>query len=147
MIEFCSPENQNEWLHLRSELWPDDSEEDLLLDIEDMLAEPENYVQALFRMSTGEVTAFVEASVRTDYVNGTTTTPVVFLEGIYVQSAHRGYGIATKLIQFVTEWALDNGYSEMASDVLLENTESQKLHEALGFSETERVVYYCKSLV
>lgn len=147
MIEFCSPENQDEWLQLRSELWPDDSKEDLLLDIEDMLAEPESYAQALFRMSTGEAVGFVEASVRTDYVNGTSTTPVVFLEGVYVQPAHRGYGIATKLIQFVTDWALDNGYSEMASDVLLENTDSQKMHEALGFEETERVVYYCKSLL
>lgn len=98
-------------------------------------------------MSTGEAVGFVEASVRTDYVNGTSTTPVVFLEGVYVQPAHRGYGIATKLIQFVTDWALDNGYSEMASDVLLENTDSQKMHEALGFEETERVVYYCKSLL
>lgn len=48
MIEFCSPENQDEWLQLRSELWPDDSKEDLLLDIEDMLAEPEATLRRCF---------------------------------------------------------------------------------------------------
>ncbi|TCS43277.1 aminoglycoside 6'-N-acetyltransferase [Reinekea marinisedimentorum] len=147
MIEFCSTETQNEWLKLRSELWSDDTEEDLQLDIDDMLAEPDHFVQALFRLSDGEVAGFVEASVRSDYVNGTSTTPVVFLEGIYVIPKHRGYGIAAKLIQFITDWAIENGYSELASDVLLENTESQQMHEALGFEETERVVYYCKSLV
>lgn len=147
MIEPCSLDNLEDWLHLRYQLWPDDTLEDHRFDMEDMLTEPERYVQALFRLSSGDAAGFVEASLRSDYVNGTATTPVFFLEGIYVAPEHRGYGIAGKLIQFISEMAREFGCSELASDVLLENRDSQKMHEALGFSETERVVYYCKSLV
>jgi aminoglycoside 6'-N-acetyltransferase I len=38
------------------------------------------------------------------------------------------------------------GCSEFASDTLLDNVESHKFHAALGFQETERVVYFRKIL-
>jgi aminoglycoside 6'-N-acetyltransferase I len=34
----------------------------------------------------------------------------------------------------------------MASDAFLDNSASHQMHGALGFSETERVVYFRKSL-
>jgi aminoglycoside 6'-N-acetyltransferase I len=34
----------------------------------------------------------------------------------------------------------------MASDALLENTDSHAMHRALGFEEAERVVYFRKLL-
>ena len=34
-----------------------------------------------------------------------------------------------------------------ASDVLVDNTGSQNMHRALGFEETDRVVYYRKPLL
>lgn len=34
----------------------------------------------------------------------------------------------------------------MASDALLDNAGSHAFHEAVGFEETERVVYFRKSL-
>ncbi|TXR54373.1 aminoglycoside 6'-N-acetyltransferase [Reinekea thalattae] len=147
MIEHCSEENQQQWLALRCELWPDDSPEDHQLDIDNLLAEPEQFVQAIFRLSDDQAVGFIEASIRSEYVNGTSTTPIVFLEGIYVKESHRGYGIAKKLLQFITEWALDNGFTELASDALVSNRSAQQFHQGLGFEETERVVFYCKSLL
>ena len=38
------------------------------------------------------------------------------------------------------------GYTEFGSDVELSNYSSQLMHEALGFEQTEKVVYYRKSL-
>ncbi|KJT50368.1 Aminoglycoside 6'-N-acetyltransferase, partial [Salmonella enterica subsp. enterica serovar Heidelberg str. RI-11-013343] len=38
----------------------------------------------------------------------------------------------------------DKGCREMASDTTPENTISQKVHQALGFEETERVIFYRK---
>jgi aminoglycoside 6'-N-acetyltransferase I len=35
---------------------------------------------------------------------------------------------------------------ELASDALLDNNGSHAMHEALGFTETERVVYFRKAL-
>jgi aminoglycoside 6'-N-acetyltransferase I len=38
------------------------------------------------------------------------------------------------------------GCTELASDALLDNQASHAMHEALGFAETERVVYFLKPL-
>jgi aminoglycoside 6'-N-acetyltransferase I len=38
------------------------------------------------------------------------------------------------------------GCSEFASDVVLINKVGQQVHEALGFNESERVVFYSKRL-
>jgi aminoglycoside 6'-N-acetyltransferase I len=38
------------------------------------------------------------------------------------------------------------GCTELASDALLDNQTSHAMHEALGFVETERVVYFLKPL-
>jgi aminoglycoside 6'-N-acetyltransferase I len=43
-------------------------------------------------------------------------------------------------------WGRTQGCSEFASDALLENSDSHSMHRALGFEETERVVYFRKSL-
>jgi hypothetical protein len=41
---------------------------------------------------------------------------------------------------------LSNGYSELASDALLENELSHAAHRAVGFDEVERTVHFRKSL-
>lgn len=79
-------------------------------------------------------------------MNGTHSSPVAFLEGLYVQPADRGQGIARQLVAGVQKWAEEMGCSELASDALLDNTASHAMHEALGFMETERVVYFLKGL-
>lgn len=85
---------------------------------------------------------FAEASIRTDYVNGTHSSPVAFLEGLYVQPDSRAQGIARRLVAGVEEWAGEMGCTELASDALVENEGSHKMHEALGFEEAEQVVFF-----
>ena len=88
----------------------------------------------------------VEASRRVDYVNGTSSSPVAFLEGLYVVPASRRQGVARTLVQSVVRWALAEGCSELASDSLLDNPAAHATHRALGFEETERVVYFRRGL-
>jgi aminoglycoside 6'-N-acetyltransferase I len=83
-----------------------------------------------------------EASARIDYVNGTSTSPVVFLEGLYVLPAYRRRGVARALVGDVHRWARSRGLTELASDSPLDNTVAHAVHRALGFAETERVVYF-----
>lgn len=79
-----------------------------------------------------------------DYVNGCETSPVVFLEGIYVKPEHRKSGAGRALCAAVGQWGAAAGCSEMASDANLTNTVSHAFHGALGFEETERVVFFRK---
>ncbi|WP_369695934.1 aminoglycoside 6'-N-acetyltransferase [Phenylobacterium aquaticum] len=95
--------------------------------------------------ATGLV-GFAEVALRRDYVNGCDTSPVAFLEGIYVAPDHRRDGAARALITAVEVWGRVQGCSELASDADLANLDSQRMHAAVGFEETERVVYFRKAL-
>lgn len=132
------------WLALRLALWPDASETEHLGGMADAIARG-HYVR-LAVASDGSALGFVEASKRTDYVNGTSTSPVAFLEGLYVVPGARRSGIAQTLVTSVVTWASREGCSELASDALLDNLTGQLVHRALGFEETERVVYFRKVL-
>lgn len=96
--------------------------------------------------NTGELVGFAEAALRSDYVNGCDTSPVVFLEGIYVRPENRRMGVARLLCDAVEAWGRSLGCTEFASDASLENAQSRMLHSALGFEETERVVFFRKAL-
>jgi aminoglycoside 6'-N-acetyltransferase I len=92
----------------------------------------------------GEPAGFAEATLRADYVNGCKSSPVAFLEGLYVRPDCRKRGAARLLCQAVEDWAIELGCTELASDTWLDNVGSQRMHEALRFEETERVVYFRK---
>ena len=110
------------------------------------LGVPERFVQFIASSGSGEPLGFAEAAIRTDYVNGTETSPVAFLEGIYVVPEARRQGIAAELVDAVIDWGRDAGCRELASDALLDNETGHRAHRALGFEETERVVYFRKSI-
>ena len=136
-----------DWLALRMALWPDCPEQQHLEEMAGFLREPARFVQFIAREANGRGVGLAEASIRTDYVNGTSSSPVAYLEGIYVRPDARGRGVATGLVQAVCEWALSRGCSELASDTQPENLVSQAFHRQLGFAETERAVFFSKPLV
>lgn len=145
MIKRCTLLDHNGWLPLRAALWPDsapDNDHDTLT----ILSAPERYLVLIFADENGNALGFAEASIRADYVNGTSSSPVAFLEGLYVRPASRGQSIARQLVVGVQQWAEEMGCTELASDALLDNQASHAMHGALGFAETERVVYFLKPL-
>lgn len=96
--------------------------------------------------ASGSAVGFVEASKRVDYLNGTSSSPVVFLEGLYVEPTSRRKGVARALVSHVERWAFSEGCSELASDSPLENVAAHAAHRAFGFEETERVVYFRRTV-
>jgi aminoglycoside 6'-N-acetyltransferase I len=110
------------------------------------LNNPERHAQFVIYAEDGQPAGFAEASVRTDYVNGTATSPVAFLEGLYVLPTARRRGAGRRLVEAVATWAVEVGCTELASDALLDHELSQTVHKALGFVETERVVFFNKPL-
>lgn len=142
----CTRLDQPGWLALRRALWPEGDDAGHLEEMQSFLDEPARYVQFVAYAVDGTPAGFVEAAIRHDYVNGTEHSPVAFLEGLYVDAAHRRRGVARRLVEAVAAWARANGCREFASDALLDNVDSHRMHEALGFEETERVVYFRKAL-
>jgi aminoglycoside 6'-N-acetyltransferase I len=125
---------------MRVALWPHASAEEHLLGMADALTRG-HYIR-LARGESGAALGFVEASKRVDYVNGTDSSPVAFLESLYVVTEFRRQGVARALVGNVMRWARAQGCRELASDSLLSNLDAHAAHRALGFEETERVVYF-----
>jgi aminoglycoside 6'-N-acetyltransferase I len=146
MIEQCTSIEKSGWLPLREALWPHCNAQRHLSDMSQALSKPKRFVAFVAYEKQNEPVGFVEASVRSDYVNGTESSPVAFLEGIYVVPNSRRQGIARALIATIEGWAVGVGCREFASDASLENSGSHTMHRALGFQETERVVFFRKSL-
>jgi aminoglycoside 6'-N-acetyltransferase I len=145
-MERCSSLDQPGWLDFRMALWPDATADDHRGYMAISLAQPERFLQLMMYDAQHQPIGFIEGSIRTDYVNGTETSPVGFVEGVYVTPAWRRRGVARLLFAAIGDWAKARGCRELASDALLENEASQRAHAALGFRETERVVYFVRNL-
>ena len=146
LIEPCTQLEQPGWQALRAALWPDGSAAEHLAEMGEFLAQPGRYVQFVAYDMSRRPVGLAEAALRHDYVNGTQGSPVAFLEGLYVVPDRRRLGVARRLVGAVQAWACALGCRELASDAALDNAASHAVHRALGFEETERVVYFCKTL-
>ncbi len=147
-IARLAPAQVERWAALRHALWPDASASEHDVEAAHVFARGDSYC-VLLAWHRGHAVGFAEAALRRDYVNGCDTSPllpVAFLEGIYVAPAQRGRGIARRLCDAVAAWARTQGARELASDALIDNHASHAMHRALGFSETERVVFFRREL-
>ncbi|PXA97560.1 hypothetical protein DMC47_13385 [Nostoc sp. 3335mG] len=140
-------EDAADWAAMRETLWPgEDRGEEHVREIAALLADAGGTLNLIARDGDGTALGFLEASVRRDYVNGCETSPVAFLEGIFVFPGARGRGVARALVNATEDWAREQGLSEFASDAAPENEASLGMHAALGFGETQRVVFFRKAL-
>ena len=133
------------WAGLRAQLWPDQTLAEHRREALDLLAAADKPV-FVAEASTGEIAGFAEASLRRDNVNGCETSPVAFLEGIFVAPGHRRAAVGRDLVAAVEAWGRAQGCRELASDALLDNLASHAFHGGVGFEETERVVCFRKRL-
>ena len=136
--------NAAEAAALACELWPEHSAEEMTEEIASLLAR-EDAAVFVYR-EQGETVGFAQCQLRRDYVEGTETSPVGYLEGIYVREGARRQGVARKLLSACESWAKAQGCKEFASDCELDNTDSQRFHRAVGFEEANRIVAYVKKL-
>ncbi|NLC44641.1 MAG: GNAT family N-acetyltransferase [Clostridiales bacterium] len=104
--------------------------------------------QAFFLAFEGDKAIGVcHGSLRSEYINGKEYDGTVgYLEAIYVQQEYRLQGVAFHLVSLCEQWARQNACREFLSDCLLDNTNSYKFHLRIGFSETERCIFFRKDI-
>jgi len=85
-------------------------------------------------------------SIRSDYVNGTDTSPIMFVEAIYVLPEYRKLGIGKGFIDYAETYAKQKGITQLASDCLVDNHASERFHKNCGFREEERVICFVKDV-
>ena len=125
-------------------LWFGHEERELKAEITDLL---ENSEAAVFLAYQHNLPiGFAQCQLRHDYVEGTSSSPVGYLEGIYVSDSCRKSGIARSLLSACENWAKEAGCTEFASDCELTNTNSLAFHLNVGFEEANRVICFTKKI-
>ena len=125
-------------------LWPEHQAEALEHEFALLMAENK---AAFFLARAGELpVGFAQCALRHDYVEGTCSSPVGYLEGIYVLEERRRKGVAAGLLSACEAWARQQGCREFASDCEIDNTQSLRFHLAAGFDEANRIICFTKKL-
>lgn len=113
-------------------------------EIEQILADDDKHC-FLAIADDGEPCGMIEVSLR-NVVDGCLTSPVGYIEGIFVDAEYRGVGVARQLLQRGQQWCREKGCTELGTDAELNNEQAQKFHRHMGFEETYRTVGYRKPL-
>lgn len=144
MIEKAEKSNLHEVTNLALKLWPDNTREKLMEEFENLLNSKKDIVY--LGIVEGNYVGFIHLSIRSDYVEGSNSSPVGYVEGIYVDEEYRNKGISRKLVEAGEYWLKSLGCSQIASDTELENIGSQEFHKRIGFREANRIVSFIKDL-
>ena len=144
MIRRAGIEDARELADLAIQMWSDYDPEDLT---EEMCKLAMNDEAVCFIKSVdGKLIGFSQCQLRHDYVEGTDSSPVGYLEGIFVVEGYRKQGYAAELLSECKKWAKEKGCTEFASDCELDNTDSYRFHMSLGFEEANRIICFRKHL-
>ncbi|SEB49282.1 aminoglycoside 6'-N-acetyltransferase [Paenibacillus sp. GP183] len=132
------------FLEMGLDLWTDYDYEELRVTLLDIL-QSDKY-KVLFYCTDEEFIAFIYLSVRTDYVEGSDSSPTGYIEGIYVKPGHRRKGISRKLLTEGEQWLKGKGCKQIGSDIYIDNKVSYDFHTSIGFKEAGRLIALIKDL-
>lgn len=128
---------------LAIQMWNSNTIEELKLDFEEHI---KSGGAVFLAWNSDEAVGFAQCGLRYDYVEGTDSSPVGYLEGVFVTSKYRRHGIAKMLLMACENWAKEQGCVEFASDCELTNEESLRFHLDMGFEEANRIICFTKKL-
>jgi len=136
-----------DWLRMLRGLYPGTVDDDHAEDVDGFLSgHPPVHTRAVFvcERDDGRACGLLELSLR-NYAEGCAgETP--YVESWYVDADVRGTGAGARLMSAAEEWARARGYTELASDTLLDNHASERAHLAVGFEVVERTIHFRKAL-
>lgn len=125
-------------------MWKNHTIQELADEFSEIIAQ-EN-AQFFLKYDSDMPIGFAQCQLRHDYVEGTHTSPVGYLEGVFVKEEYRHKGYAKELLSECEKWAKEKGCTEFASDCELENRGSLQFHMAMGFREENRIICFTKEL-
>lgn len=125
-------------------MWGSYSVSDLVNEFSETISKGKS--QFFLKFENDVPVGFAQCQLRYDYVEGTKTTPVGYLEGIFIKERYRNKGYAKELLAECEAWAKDNGCQEFASDCEIDNVGSFHFHKAMNFTEVNRIICFTKTL-
>ena len=108
MIKRADREDAAVLAALAIQMWQDHDPDDLKEEFLDLI---KCEYSACFLKYIGDIPiAFAQCQLRNDYVEGTDSSPVGYLEGIFVTEEYRKNGFAAELLAECEKWAKELGF-------------------------------------
>lgn len=144
MIKNAEKKDTSVLAHMAVKMWRDSS----VLELEEEFKEIIHNDNAVIfiKIVDEKPIGFAQCQLRFDYVEGTQSSPVGYLEGIFILEEYRHKGYAKELLMACEQWAKEKNCSEFASDCELDNHNSYKFHTAVGFTEANRIICFKKHI-
>ena len=138
--------DRDEWVRLRQGLWSE-MHSNHFNETTRYFLKHDTGITDVFVLEHPEqsLIGYIELNIR-NYAEGSQATAIPYIEAWYIESPWRQKGLGKSLLIFAEQWAKEQGYSELASDSLINNRNSIATHKALGFNEVERIVCFIKKL-
>ncbi len=143
-ISPIKPTDFDTWVNFSLSLFPNSSKDKIEVDLR-RIEQLDKYQTFIARKDSNAI-GYVTVTLRTDHVEGASTSPVGYLEAIYVKPEYRNDGIARALFLQGQAWCKENGCSEMGSDTWHWNKDAQAFHKKLGFKEEDILVHFYKKI-
>ena len=144
MIKRAGMNEARDLANLAVQMWTDHDPGDLEAEFRELAMNQE--AACFIKYADDKPVAFAQCQLRHDYVEGTESSPVGYLEGIFVSEGYRRKGYAAELLSACEKWAREKGCTEFASDCELDNMDSLRFHMALGFEEANRIICFKKGI-
>lgn len=125
-------------------MWDNHSVSELFADFSEIISKGKS--QFFLKYENDIPIGFAQCQLRYDYVEGTRTSPVGYLEGIFIKEGYRNKGYAKELLAECEAWAKCKGCQEFASDCEIDNIDSFQFHKAMNFTEANRIICFTKTL-
>lgn len=144
MVNRATSEDKRILAELAVQMWDSHTVDELEIEFEETLNSDD--AEFFIKYVDNKPIGFAQCSLRVDYVEGTDSSPVGYLEGIFVDVNYRSKGYAKELLHACEKWAKNMGCKEFASDCELDNIDSFKFHMAMGFDEANRIICFRKGI-
>ncbi len=131
-------------------LWPTATADEHRVEIEQLLKTKicGGFPFAIFvsHDEAGRLAGFLQVDLRSHADGCDPAQPVGYVEGWFVLPEHRRRGVGTALMRAAENWARKLGCKEMASDTWIDERNSLKAHQALGYEVVDHCIHFRKSL-
>jgi len=144
MVKLAQKEDSRILAEMAIKMWDDNTLSEMANSFDELIAS--DNAACFIKYVEGKAIGFAQCQLRTDYVEGTDSSPVGYLEGIFIEEAYRKCGYGKELLEECEKWAKKKKCTEFASDCELENEDSLHFHIAMGFEEANRIICFKKDI-
>lgn len=144
MLKIATIEDLDVLTDLAIRLWENHEFDELKKELETLVTNKE--AVCFLKYIEDKPIGFAQCRLRHDYVEGTETSPVGYIEGVYVLYEYRRRHVAKELVEACEKWTKEQNCTQIASDCELNNEMSYQFHLKMGYTEANRIICFTKNI-